>query len=136
VSLDSVLSKLAALGTFPEKVAGACTPLVKRAAVETAKSGRTPWGEPWAPRKKDGKPALVNAASAIEVRAVGSLVRIVLVGISTGSAKVQAIQHWRRQVIPRHTTSKGRGGQGLPPQISKALHDGATKLFEQLAGHA
>ena len=134
MSLDSMIGKLLALGQMPQKIAGACAPLVKEAAVESAKAGRTPWGEAWAPRKRDGTAALVHASEAIQVQARGSLVRLVLGFIASGSAKVQAIQHARRQVIPRHTTTKGGGGQGLPPQIAQAIHEGASRLFAELAG--
>ena len=47
---------------------------------ENIAAGRNPYGDPW-PLKKDGSKPLVNAMKAITVKAVGTVILIVLEGV-------------------------------------------------------
>lgn len=136
MSLDSIIEKIRALGTLPTDIARAAAPLVEAESKRTASAGTTPWGEAWKPRKADGQPALQNAAAAVTVTASGPKVVIALAGTSSGSAKVQAIQNASRQIIPKHTTKKGGGNEGIPPGIARAVEAGAQHAFTRTVGGA
>ena len=121
-----MISKLRALGVAPARVAEVAAPLVEAAVKETAAAGESPDGKAWRPRK-DGAPALANAAAAVKARALGAVVQLYLQGTSTGSQKVQAIQNSRRSIIPAK-------GEGAPKVVLKALERAAAKVFLEIMG--
>ncbi len=132
-SLDSMIAKCRALGTLPDDIARVAAPLVEAEGKRTASAGTTPMGEPWRARK-DGERALENAATAVSASAAGSTVTVKLGSTSTGSAKVQAIQNASRQIIPKHSTRKGGGAEGIPPGYEKALNLAAQQVWDRAMG--
>jgi hypothetical protein len=121
-----MIAKMRELGASGERVAKAAVPLVEAAVKATAAAGLSPNGKPWAARK-DGKPALVNAAAAVACRARGPVVQLYLQGTSTGSQKVQAVQNARRGILPAK-------GEGPPPVVVKALEEAGAKVFKEIVG--
>lgn len=121
--IAAMRDKLRGLSSAGAEVAKLAAPLVGRELKATASAGTTPDGARWAP-KKDGSPALVNAAAAVEVRAIGPVVQARLVGTSTGSQTAQAIQQHRRNILPDKST--------IPAAIAKAL----TKAGDHYARRA
>jgi hypothetical protein len=124
MSLDDMIASMRRLGTLPELAAAKAAPLVSAVSKVSAAAGRTPNGDPWPPRK-DGHPALQNAAAAVSAVAVGSVVQIRLDGTSTGDQQVQAIQNARRQIIPA-------SGEGIPAPIASAIAAGVDAAFREI----
>lgn len=96
--LDGIIASVRKLGDV-DAIAKTAAPLVEAAVKRTAAAGTSPDGTPWPPRK-DGKPALANAAAAVEAVAIGPVVQVRLVGTSTGSQTAQAIQNHTRRILP------------------------------------
>lgn len=124
LAMQEMIARVRRLGKLPEDVAKAAAPLVEGVAKRAAAAGENANGKAWRPRK-DGKPALVNMAAAVGARAVGTVVQIFLRGTSTGSAKVQAIQAARRDVLP--------SGE-VPPAIATEIKRAASQVFSRAMG--
>lgn len=124
--LNDLIVRIRKMGQLPELVAKKAVPYVEAEAKATARAGTTPTGTPW-PKTRDGKAPLQNAAEAVFVRSVGPVIQIGLKGTTTGSAKVQAIQNTRRQIIPKQ-------GDDIPPKIVQAIDRAAKETFQSLAG--
>ncbi len=71
--LDALIAKLRRSRDFVRQAAPAAAAAMQDALRATAAAGTTPDGAAWEPRKKDGARALAKAASAITVRAVGTV---------------------------------------------------------------
>lgn len=125
MSLDTIMQKIRALGGLAATAAHRAAPLVEERSTATAAAGTTPTGQAWAP-KKDGTPALVNAAAAVSVVALDTVVQIKLIDSSTGSAQVQSIQQAKRKIIPSL-------GDAIPGPIVAELRKGAEQAFQELA---
>ena len=126
--LDAMIAKVRSLEGAPEAIAKIAAPLVQAAAKSTAAAGTTPSGEKWAPRKGGGAPVLSNAAAAVEAVAIpGPKVRLRLVGTSTGSQKVQAIQNHTRPIIPKY-------GDELAGPIAGAMTEACKRYFRRSMG--
>jgi hypothetical protein len=126
-ALAAFIDRVRALGKLPETAAKVAAPLVLEAAKETAAAGTDPDGTAWAPRK-DGGRALVNAAEALSVETVGTVVVLRLTGPEVihnyGNTRVP-----RRRILPD-------GGAGIPANITKALIKGAQQAFARTTGGA
>ena len=123
-ALDAMIRKIEDLGENGlRKIAGLAAPLVAEANQATAAAGTTPSGEAWKP-KRDGSPALRNAAAAVEARVVqgGQAIQLRLIGTATGSQRVQAIQNWYRPILPEL-------GKPLPKAIVEAIRGACSKFF-------
>jgi hypothetical protein len=124
-ALAEFIARVRRLGTLGADAAKIAAPYVLEAARETAAAGTTPSGEAWAP-KKDGGRALVNAADALSVEAVGSVVVLTLTGPEVihnrGTTKYP-----KRQILPA-------GGAGIPANIGKALARAAKEAFDRTMG--
>ncbi len=81
-ALTALAARLRSVETLGAKIASEVAPAFLAIAKSTASAGTTPDGKPWAKRKADGQRALVNAASAITVSAVGDLVWLILSGVN------------------------------------------------------
>lgn len=121
-----MIAKLRRLRGAASELARRAAPGIVEAVQSAAKAGTSPTGEAWAPRKKDGARALVNAADAVQGRADGAMVSLKLVDTTTGSAKVQAIQSHRRQILPETGS--------IPPKVEKALMKAAHETFAAMIG--
>ncbi len=109
--LDGLISKLRRSREFIARAAPAAAEAMAAELRATAAAGTSPDGTPWAPRK-DGGRALANAAAAITVRAVGTVLLARAqhpYGIhNAGAGKTLP----RRQVLPRG---------GIPPRVAEAI---------------
>lgn len=98
-------------------------PLVDAEIKRTAAANTDPYGERIEP-KRDGSPALVNAAKGVFARAGGPVIRIKVSG-------PYAIHFFKkinqRRLIPS-------GGRPMPPGIVAALHEGARRAFAKAMG--
>lgn len=124
--LDTMIAKVRALGAAPEEVAKLAAPLVEAAVKQTAAAGTSPDGVAWAPRR-DGRPALVNAAAAVAARAIGPVVQLRLVGTPTGSQTAQAIQNHYRPILPSKASE-------LPKPVTAALTEAGRRYFNRSMG--
>lgn len=129
-TLESLVSGLRAVGAkdFGEKIAAESVPEVQKRISDTLAAGETPSGTAWGAKKRDGGRAYPNAASKIDTKSFGNVVRTTLTGNEVyghfGSAKMQ-----RRQMLPD-------AGAGLPPEIEKALTIAAEKVLARTLGGA
>ncbi len=126
LALNGFIDALRKLGAIDADAAKLAAPLVLAAAKKTARAGTTPDGKPWPGLKAGGGRALVNAADALSVKAVGTTVVLTLSGINVlqnfGTSSIPA-----RQILPD-------GGAGMPRNIADALTAGAQKAFAQTMG--
>lgn len=124
-ALVAFITRLRKLGTLGADAAKLAAPLVEKAARATAEAGTAPDGTPWTPKKDGGRP-LVNAAKALSAKAIGTTVVLTLTGVEVlhnfGSKR-----NPKRQILPD-------GGAGIPPNIAKALHEGASHAFARAMG--
>jgi hypothetical protein len=97
---------------------------IKGALTATLNAGTDPEGKPWKPRKKDGGRAYANAASSLEVKASGNLVRATISGPT-------AYGPWGVRGAPKRPMLPDTGG-GIPGSVDAALDRAASKLFEEL----
>lgn len=95
---------------------------VKREIDATIAAGTDPEGNPW-PATKSGDPALVNAARAVSVRAVGSVVLVTLTGPEVHHHRGGTRGHVRRPIIPT---------RGLPGPMTKAIRTVLARRFGEL----
>lgn len=119
--IDAMIHQLGAIGDSANGIAKVAAPLMEAAVKKTAAAGTSPDGTPWR-SKKDGDPALKNAAQSVQGRAIGSVVELRLVGTATGDAKVQAIQNARRPILPKPGMA--------PAPVAEALQTAARQYFE------
>lgn len=125
-ALDGMIARIKALRSLATRAAPAVAQRVEQLLDAQIGAGQTPDGAAWAPRK-DGGRALVHAAKAITVRAVGTVVLVRLSGpeaIHNQGTK----KYPRRQIIP--------GRSGLPTTWGQALKDELGKVFRQTIGGA
>lgn len=124
--LDAMIARLKALGgpNVAVEVAREAAPLVDEAIKKTAGAGTDPDGKAWAPKKNGGR-ALEHAADHIKTSAVGVFVSVILSGVDVFHHKGQGHSP-RRQVLPE--------AGSVPAGVTKALQEGARRVFERLAG--
>ena len=115
--LAVLATRLRALPTLGAAIALEAAPSCQAIARSTAAAGTTPLGVPWAPRKKDGARALVNAASAISARALGDVIMLVLAGVSV-------FHNATRQMLPDT-------GAGVPPGYREAIRAAAMRVLSR-----
>jgi hypothetical protein len=124
--LDEIIRKVSAFGDGgTEAIAKEAAPLLEKINKATASAGTSTDGVAWK-SKQDGSRALRNAAAAVEAVAIGSKVRLRLVGTATGDQKVQAIQNHYRPILP----IAGRVGE---PMIG-ALTEAGRRYFNRSMG--
>ena len=118
--LDDLIATCRRLGgrELVAEIARDAVPGVDAAVKATARAGRSPDGQTWAPRKADGSPALPNAADAISTKAIGNKIVVMLKG-PTVYAHMGA-NGPRRIVIPDSTT-------GTPAAVFDAIEEVAAR---------
>lgn len=126
-AFDDMISILRKLGgeEFVNEVAKEAAPLLNDAVKATARAGTSPDGTPWAPRKKDGAPALAGADKDVTTAAHGPIVRMTLTG-GPVYAQVGA-RGPKRGVIPS-------GGAQIPAVASDAILEAARRVFDRITG--
>lgn len=126
-AFDDMIYSLRKLGgqEFVNEVAKEAAPLLNDAVKATARAGTSPDGTPWAPRKKDGAPALAGADKDVTTAAHGPIVRMTLTG---GPVYAQfGARGPKREVIPS-------GGGEIPDHVNAAITKAAEKVFERITG--
>jgi hypothetical protein len=113
--LSALAARLRAIPTLGPEIARAAAPGVLEAVQKTAAEGTTPDGNAWAPRKKDGARALVNAAAALSVRVVGDVVIVVLSGVNV-------FQQKRRNILPTYV-------KDIPKPLLDAIRTAAVAVL-------
>ncbi len=113
--LSSLAERLRAIPTLGPAIAAEAAPSCQAIARETAAAGTTPEGAAWAPRKKDGQRALVNAADAVTARAEGSSVVLVLSGVNVYHQKT-------RRILPDPNV-------GIPDRYRDAIRAAAVRVI-------
>lgn len=107
-ALDAMIASCRAVKGLAKDAAPEAAKRVEASLRATATAGQTPDGVAWAPKKRGGGRAMVNAAAAITVKAVGGAVLIVLRGVEVfhhfGAAGKPA-----RPVIPQGRMPKRLG---------------------------
>ncbi|WP_437279343.1 hypothetical protein WME90_01945 [Sorangium sp. So ce375] len=120
-ALERMISAVQEFARLPELAAPIAAQKVGEELHRTASAGQAPDGTAWAPRKKDGGRAMANAAKAIAVRAVGTVILILLRGPEVfhhfGAQGKEA-----RRVIPSGT---------LPAKLGNAIRLGFVPPFRQ-----
>lgn len=121
VRLREMIGELAKLDGMAQLTAEEAAPLVEAALKATAAAGVSPEGQPWAPRKKDGGRAMVNAAAHVSARAVGSVVKVALDGVD--------VFHHYSKSTPRHVIPTS---SALTGTVKAALLEGARRAIRKL----
>jgi len=118
--LNKMMGRLDLLIDMPSECVAEVAKVVEAELSATIGAGQAPDGTKWAPRKEDGKPALVNARSKVRVGSVGNVIIVrmtdrptVLHHFGNGRGRVQ------RQVIPT---------DGVPPRMEAAINKAIAKV--------
>jgi hypothetical protein len=122
-ALDAMIAKLRKLPKIAELAAQESEPLVEAVMRKTAAAGTDPGGKPW-PLKKDGDRALPAAASAVVVQAIGTVLRVSIVG--RGYVVQNYLTKNRRQQLP--------DADNVPKAITEALVEGSRRAFAKAMG--
>jgi hypothetical protein len=122
--LAEFIGRVRKLGGLATDAAKLAAPLVEKAVKATADAGTTPDGAAWAPRKRDGGRALVNAAKALSAKAVGASVVVTLKG-------VEVIHNFARGRIPARQILPD-GGAGIPKNVAAAVDEASALAFTRI----
>lgn len=118
--LDRLIASLRGARGFLVRAAPAVAKAVEAELRATAAAGTTPDGAAWAP-KKDGGRALANAAAAISVRAVGTVILARL-------RFPESIHHKGTKRLPkRQILPEGE----LPANVAEAIKRTLVREWEQ-----
>ncbi|WP_437623383.1 hypothetical protein [Sorangium sp. So ce1151] len=124
--LERMIAACKELERLPEHAAPIAARKVHEQLQRTANAGQTPDGTPWALRKKDGGRAMVNAAKAIAVRAIGTVILITLTG-------PEVFHHFGAQgKEPRRVIPQG----SLPAKLGNAIRLGFVEPFSRVRGYS
>lgn len=122
--LDEMIRRARALEDAESAIAKEAAPRVLAALQATARAGTTPTGKPW-PATKEGGRALVNAASHLAAKALGSVVKVTLTGVdvihNAGTGWIP-----KRRILPET-------GEAVPPVVAKAVEDAARAVLGRIA---
>ncbi|WP_437671521.1 hypothetical protein [Sorangium sp. So ce131] len=121
-ALERMIASCRELARLPELAAPIAARNVDAELRASASAGRAPNGTAWKPRKSDGGKPLANAAGAIAVKAIGTVVLIVLTGH-------HVFHHFgaggkpKRQIIPQGS---------IPPKLGNAIRLGFVAPFRDI----
>ncbi|WP_437958589.1 hypothetical protein WME76_02265 [Sorangium sp. So ce119] len=125
-SLERMIQACRDLARLPEDAAPIAAQKVQEELRRTASAGQAPDGTPWAPRKKDGGRAMLNAAKAITAKAIGTVILVTLYG-------PEVFHHFGAQGKPaRHVIPRG----SLPAKLGNAIRLGFVEPFSRVRGYA
>ena len=118
--LNKMIGRLDLLIDMPSECVAEVAKVVEAELTSTIGAGQAPDGTKWAPRKADGKPALVNALSKVRVGSVGNVVIVRMIDRPTvlhhfGHARGRT----QRQVIPIDS---------VPPKMTAAINKAIAKV--------
>lgn len=129
--LESIDDMIAKIRSTPEMVKASVQVLgeaILQQIKSTAAAGTTPDGKPWAPRKKDGGRAMVNAAAALSLTVLDNVILIKLTGPT-------AFHHWGaggKGRIARRVLPSG----GIPDRLGNAIRKGMIAFSESWMNRA
>ena len=125
--MRAMVEAIRALGRLPEDAAKLGAPVIEDLSKRQARAGVAPDGQPWAPRVRDGKPALAYAAAFIKASAIGTIIQLTLAfpyslhNFGAGHAE-------KRKILPS-------GGSGsMPAAFGQALLKAAREAFLKIVG--
>jgi hypothetical protein len=122
--IEEMIAACRRLAALPEEAAKLAAPAVLKVAKDAANAGVSPTGETWAPLKKGGGKPLKNAAAALSVKTLGTIIQLLLKGpevvhnFGTNSTP-------KRQILPD-------AGAGMPPTFAQAVKKAAGEAFDRL----
>lgn len=119
-----MIAAVRALDAVPERAAKIAADKLDAAVKATASSGASPDGKAWAPTKKGGR-AMAKAASHIETRALGPVVRMTLSGPDVFHHFGKGDSEARRQVIPD-------AGGPMPRVVSDVLEQATSEAIAEI----
>lgn len=128
MSLDEMIDSFRNLADLPTEVAKQAAPLLEARLKASAAAGTSPDGKAWAV-KKDGGRAMVNAAAAISVRAIGLVVRVTLAGVEVYHQFSKKKGEPRRPIIPD-------AGGPMPKVVQDVLEQATEKAMRRILGLA
>lgn len=124
--IDRMVAKCRAIGEIASTTAKIAAPLVAAAVKETVSGGADPTdGSAWKPKKDGGGKPLANAASAIAVKTLGSVIQLILTGHNVFhhyGARGGALP--KRRILPD-------SGAGIPKKLADILQAAAAKEFKR-----
>jgi hypothetical protein len=117
--LQGWIDKVNTLGVLPSEIAKDVAPALDAKIRENISAGVDPEGKPW-PLTKTGQKPLTNAAAALSVRAISSVVQAKLEGHVALHHLGAARGNVRRQILP---------SSRLPQPMTEAVKEVAIKRF-------
>ena len=111
--LDALIRKYRGARAFLAEAAPAAAEAMGNVIRKSIAAGTTPEGEPWAPRKKDGGRALVNAAAKLNIGAVGTKL----------IARITFPDSLHNRGIPPNTPQRRILPESVTPEIAEAISD-------------
>lgn len=123
-SLDAHIAKVRKLATLSELTAAKAAPLVLEAVQKTTRSGKTPNGEPWPPKKDGGQP-LMHAADHLSATSEGPIVVLTLTGKPEVVHNFGDKRNPKRQILPD-------AGAGIPTIVSDAVRRASRDAFAEI----
>ncbi len=123
-ALDAHIARIRQLPGLVKRAAPEVRDVLERELRLTIAAGRSPSGVAWKPRA-DGSQALQNAASALAVTVVGTVVIARLTGVEVRHHLGAVKGGIRRQILP---------SGGIPAPVSKGIHVALTREFRRTMG--
>lgn len=121
--MDRMIERVRKLGQLRARTAELARAKLEAVVRATAAAGTTPDGERWKPTKEGGR-ALANAAAALSVRVVGSVLQVVLTGHHVFHSRGAGRTLPQRKIIPAN-------GDPIPDRYLDAVRAAAVEAFRQ-----
>jgi hypothetical protein len=118
-TLDRMIAMARSMATLAQDAAPIAARYVETSLRTTAAAGQAPDGTPWS-MKKDGGHALKNAAAAISVKAVGTVLLVILRGHHVYHHFGAGVP--RRQIIPQGS---------MPAKLGNAIRLGFAQPWKE-----
>ena len=127
-SADAFIAALRLMqGTgLEEAIAKEAEVTLQDAVQATLVAGETPEGNPWAPKRRGGGRAYVNASSTLKTKADGAYVRMTISGPDVYGHFGRTGKQVARPMLPD-------AGAGVPSVVAKALELAAERAMAKAA---
>ena len=109
-----------------EAIAKEAEVTLQDAIMATLVAGETPEGKPWAPKRRGGGRAYVNAAATLKTKADGTYVRVTISGPDVYGHFGRTGKQVARPMLPD-------AGAGIPPVVAKALELATERAMAKAA---
>ena len=123
--IGAMIRMLKDLGNLPSEVAPHVAAAVREQLEEQIASAQFPSGSPW-PDTLEGKKALRNAASALDVKAIGTVIVARLSGVEARHSVGAVRGHVQRQILP----SSSRQLEAIGNAVSEVLLNATRSLLK------